>query len=201
MNIVNLLIFPWRIFTRIYNSIQFKRKKVKFEELPIISGKIRLFGKGNIKIGKGVRINSSYASNPIGCGQFTSIYMMRNGTLTIGNNVGMSNISIVCSKEIQIEDNVKIGGGTRIYDTDFHSLDYYKRIQKGEDTPVSKEVCIHEGAFIGAGCFILKGVSIGKHSIVGAGSVVTKNIRDNEIWGGNPAKFIRTIEEDDRTLK
>lgn len=63
----------------------------------------------------------------------------------------------------------------------------------GEDMKhrVCRAVTIREGAFIGAHCVILKGVTIGKNAVVGAGSVVTKSIPDNEIWAGNPAKFIR----------
>lgn len=50
---------------------------------------------------------------------------------------------------------------------------------------------IEDGVFIGANTVICKPVTIGKHSIVGAGSVVTKNIPPNQIWGGNPAKYIK----------
>ena len=57
----------------------------------------------------------------------------------------------------------------------------------------TKPILIKEGAFIGAQSIILKGVTIGKHSVVGAGSVVTKDIPDGEIWGGNPAVFIRKV--------
>ena len=54
-------------------------------------------------------------------------------------------------------------------------------------------VVIGGNVFIGARCIILKGVTIGENSIIGAGSVVTKSIPANEIWAGNPAKFIRKI--------
>ncbi|WP_212635306.1 acyltransferase [Pseudozobellia thermophila] len=52
---------------------------------------------------------------------------------------------------------------------------------------------IKDRAFIGAYSIILKGVTIGENAIVGAGSVVTKSVPDNQIWAGNPAKFIRSI--------
>jgi acetyltransferase-like isoleucine patch superfamily enzyme len=86
-----------------------------------------------------------------------------------------------------------VGGGTKIYDTDFHWLEFEKRISEpgGKTAPV----IIKDGAFIGAHCIILKGVSIGEKSIVGAGSVVTKSIPDGEIWAGNPAKFIKRVEQ------
>ena len=53
---------------------------------------------------------------------------------------------------------------------------------------------IKDNVFIGARCLILKGVVVGENSIIGAGSVVTKNIPDNEIWAGNPAKFIKALK-------
>ncbi len=52
---------------------------------------------------------------------------------------------------------------------------------------------IEDNVFIGANCIILKGVKIGDRSIIGAGSVVTKNVPSDQIWAGNPAKFIREI--------
>lgn len=55
---------------------------------------------------------------------------------------------------------------------------------------------IKEGAFIGVNTIITKPVIIGKCSVVGAGSVVTKDIPDYEVWAGNPAKFIRSIQRE-----
>lgn len=85
--------------------------------------------------------------------------------------------------------------GVKVYDTDFHSLDYTKRRTSREDqkNKKMKKVTIEHDAFIGAGCMILKGVTIGACSIVGAGSVVTKSIPANQVWAGNPAKFIRNL--------
>lgn len=52
---------------------------------------------------------------------------------------------------------------------------------------------ICDNVFIGAKCIILKGVTIGENSVIGAGSVVTKNVPANQIWAGNPAKFIKNV--------
>ena len=56
-----------------------------------------------------------------------------------------------------------------------------------------KPVVIGNDVFIGAKSIILKGVTIGENSVIGAGSVVTKSVPANQIWAGNPAKFIRCI--------
>jgi acetyltransferase-like isoleucine patch superfamily enzyme len=59
---------------------------------------------------------------------------------------------------------------------------------------VKLKVIIEDNVFIGAHSTILKGVTIGKNSVIGACSVVTKNIPPNEIWAGNPAKFIKFLD-------
>jgi acetyltransferase-like isoleucine patch superfamily enzyme len=99
-----------------------------------------------------------------------------NAKLSIGDNVGLSCTAIVCHKSVVIKDNVRIGGGVVIYDTDFHSLNLEERITSPEKIENIKtaEVVIENGVFIGAHSIILKGVTIGENAIVGAGSVVTK---------------------------
>ena len=180
----------------VINLINLKRKKIEYGSGLIINGLIKLHGDGKIVFGKNVRVNSSERSNPIGGMEHTVISVYAPGNLSIGDNVGMSNVAINCRTSVIIEENVLIGGSVKIYDSDFHSLDYTVR-GKGRDidVPKTKEVRIQQGAFIGAHSIIMKGVSVGKHSIIGAGSVLTKSVPDNEIWAGNPAKFIRKIEE------
>lgn len=151
--------------------------------------------KGIFSIGKKFNINNGKYHNMIGRQQPCYFIVGKNAVLTMGYNVGLSCTAIVCHNSIQIGDNVKIGGSVVIYDTDFHSLDHNERNSLYENMEHVKTapVIIREGAFIGAHCIILKGVDIGKNSIVAAGSVVTKSIPDNEIWGGNPVRFIRKI--------
>lgn len=86
-----------------------------------------------------------------------------------------------------------MGGGVKLYDTDFHSIYYEERMRKIDPGIKSKPILIKEGAFIGAHSIVLKGVTIGKYSVIGAGSVITKDIPDNEVWAGNPARFIKKL--------
>lgn len=114
--------------------------------------------------------------------------------LVIGKNVGLSNVTIVSHNYISIGDNVMIGVGTQIFDTDFHSLDYTKRNANSDwDSKKTNPVKIGKNVFIGAYAIILKGVEIGEGAVIGAGSVVTRSIPENEIWAGNPARFIRNV--------
>ena len=91
-------------------------------------------------------------------------------------------------------DNVKIGGGVYLYTSDFHSLNPQLRMTSNDEKyKVNSPILVKKNAFIGAHSIILKGVIIGENSIIGAGSVVTKSVPDNEIWAGNPAKYIKNV--------
>lgn len=168
------------------NNVQFG-KRIRTSGIPNID----VWRHGTFIIGDDFQLNNGERFNMIGRQQKCNFVVMHNAKLLIGNNVGMSSTTIVCSTEVTVGDNVKIGGNTVLYDTDFHSLD--KDLRKNKVTDISKKspIIIRNNVFIGAHCTILKGVDIGENSIIGAGSVVTKNIPPNEIWAGNPAKFIK----------
>lgn len=156
----------------------------------------KLYIQGSMQVGTNFKINNTIANNPIGR-NYKCIFVVRYGAkLVIGNNVGMSGTTIVAQKSITIGDNVKFGGNVCIYDTDFHSLDAQKRADKKEDflNTNKKDIVISDNVFIGAHSTILKGVHIGKNTIIGACSIVTKDIPENQIWAGNPARHIREIE-------
>lgn len=122
------------------------------------------------------------------------LIVLAGATMTIGDGSGMNGVMIYCSKEIRIGRNVKIGGGSRISDSNHHSLNYKERRTK-EDSKCAKStpIIIGDDVFIGANCYIGKGVSIGDRSIVAAGSVVVKSIPADEVWGGSPARFIKKL--------
>ena len=150
------------------------------------------YGGGEICIANNVTINSSQEYNPT-AGMTYSAINMQGGRLIIEDNVGISNTTITCANEIIIEKDVAIGDGTMIADTNFHSLDVRERHMKANPGVRTAPIKICEGAFIGARAIILKGVTIGKEAVIGAGAVVTEDIPDKEVWGGNPARFIKKL--------
>jgi acetyltransferase-like isoleucine patch superfamily enzyme len=85
-----------------------------------------------------------------------------------------------------------IGGGVTIVDTDFHSLNPQHWHTAADLLNMKRiPVVINDNVFIGMNTIILKGVVIGSNTVIAAGSVIIKSIPDNQIWGGNPAQFIR----------
>jgi len=155
---------------------------------------VRVSSGGKFEIGENFTINNGFVANLIGRQQPCFFIVGPEGQLEIGNNVGISSSAIVCREKIVIEDHVLIGGNTAIYDTDFHPVNFMDRLRSPDKySPLIKNnpVFIKEHAFIGAHTTILKGVTIGERSVIGAGSVVTKNVPPDEIWAGNPARFIK----------
>jgi acetyltransferase-like isoleucine patch superfamily enzyme len=148
---------------------------------------------GNFTIGKRFRFNSGKYHAMGGRQQQCYFVAAKGAHIAIGDNVGITSTAIICHDSITIGNNVKIGINTVIYDTDFHSLDAKFRNQDPESIEgvKCKPVVIKDGAFIGGHSTILKGVTIGKNSIVGAGSVVFQSIPDEQVWAGNPARFIK----------
>lgn len=136
-----------------------------------------------IKIGDNCRFRSSFLSNNVGLNRKCFFSTLRAGaTLQIGNNVGMSAAVIGCAQRITIGNNVLIGGNTFITDFDWHTID------SNTDLAKPAPVIIEDDVFIGFNVTILKGVKIGKGSVIGANSVVANDIPAGCIAVGNPCK-------------
>jgi len=146
---------------------------------------------GVIRIGDDCRIHSGFAGNPVGDGSRMAIWVGPGGRLSLGDRVGLSNSTIVCMSAVSIGDDVLLGGGSRIYDTDFHSLRAEKRGRPGNPGVRTAPVILGRRAFVGGHSILLKGVRIGEEAIVGAGSVVRSDVPPREVWAGNPAGFVR----------
>ena len=150
------------------------------------NGKIILCGESSIGF-----VNNSRKST-LGNTRPCKLLVYDNARLEFKGRVGMSNTVIVATESISIGCNVMIGGGVTIVDCDFHSRNYndWFTVNDEKNMP-SSPVTIGDNVFIGMNSIILKGVTIGNGVIIGAGSVVSSDIPDNEVWAGNPARFLK----------
>ena len=150
---------------------------------------------GQLSIGRNFACNNKFTSNSLGCSQPCFFNVM--GELDIGDNVGISGSTICARTKVTIGNNVLIGSGCLINDSDSHPLDYLERRANSYKSLVSKPITICDDVFIGARSIILKGVTIGQGAVVGAGSVVAKDVEPFTIVAGNPARVIRKTNNED----
>jgi len=157
--------------------------------LPIIS----LCNGSKITIGKNlVLISTSYFSEP-GVNHPVIIRTLnKDAELLIGENVGISGGGICCQKKVIIGNNVMFGANTFVTDTDFHPVDPKNRRYTRKGTKAAP-VIIEDNVFLGMNVLVLKGVKIGKNSIIAAGSIVTSDIEENSIAAGIPAIKIKSL--------
>lgn len=184
-----------KLFYINYNKLIFSLAGIKYGKKFQITNHIYLniSQKSYIKIGNNFKFTSGEAFNPLCRNIKGCIYTAPNAQLIIGENVGISSACLWCNSTIKIGNNVKIGGDCIIMDTDAHSLNFQDRKQFQTDKKHTKNlpITINDDVLIGTRCIILKGVSIGARSIIGSGSIVTKDIPADCIAAGNPAKIIR----------
>ena len=149
----------------------------------------------NVSVGKDVKIFNFV--NAYGCsigdnskvGAFVEI---QKGA-TIGKNCKISSHSFIC-EGVHIADNVFIGHNVTFINDKFPRAANEDGSLQTEADWVCIETRIEEGASIGSSATILCGITISKNAIVGAGSVVTKNVPENAIVAGNPARIIKHIK-------
>lgn len=179
---------------RLYNLI-YKMMGVRFGKQVSLQGFPVIVNKGRICIESGTTIKSSFLSNLVGLYQRTVIVARTpEAKIEIGNNVGMSGVTIYARESIRIGDNTKIGGNTKIMDNDFHPVDPSLRLECSNRSMGVRPIEIGKNVFIGCNCLILKGTKIGDNTTIGAGSVVSGIIPANCVAAGNPAKLIKILK-------
>lgn len=146
-----------------------------------VGGPPRIVNFGFMSIGADTRIVSHVVQVELCTGE--------EGRLTIGNGTHINyGVSVGATRSVEIGNRVRLGPYTRIVDSDFH--DVYNRALPA----VPRPVVIEDDVWVGMNAVILPGVRIGKASIVGTGSVVTKDVPPYTVVGGIPAKVLRQLD-------
>ncbi|MFZ1320751.1 MAG: acyltransferase [Ignavibacteria bacterium] len=169
---------------------------VKYGKGIKVFGLPRIENKGSITLGNNMRLISAkcgYNSGNIAGGVF--LRTSKSGKIITGDEVYLNGTSIISEESITLGNRIMIGANTVIMDTNSHNVPYKNRLKRW-DKIRRKSVVIEDDVWIGANCFIMKGVRIGKGSIIGAGSVVNNEVKPFSIYAGNPAVFIKEIEEE-----
>lgn len=147
-------------------------------------------GLGTLKVGAGVTLGYRYSAC-LGNGEILVQARNPDSEINIGTGTTLNNNSVVCAtRSIHIGERCLIGDGVVIVDSDFHDTNpAMRRSSPGPSEPVR----IGNNVWIGSRAMVLKGVSIGENSVIGAKSLVTHDIPPNCIAAGIPAKVIKTI--------
>ena len=181
---------------------KFTKKIIKAYVNHFLKPQFKLLGKGGayfkpryIKVfGKNVSIDDypTLIGAPDAYIQFTS--------WNIGDNKGVINIGKYClitpgvrimaAERIEIGDACMIAHGAYLSDADWHGI-----YDRAEPVGKTKPIVLKDNVWIGDSAIICKGVTIGKNSIIGAGAVVTKDVPENSIYAGNPAKLVKKLDD------
>jgi len=159
---------------------------------------IQRYRGSRIELGNDILLRSWASTNPLVPNhRVTLATRSKSAIIRVGDNSGMTGTTLVAAERIEIGARVLIGSNTVIVDTDFHPIDPDLRrtdVLRGKHRPV----VIEDDVFIGLNSLILKGVTIGSSSVVGAGSVVIHDVPPGVVVAGNPAVIVREINNSDR---
>lgn len=165
---------------RILLSRWYLRKCTSIGNLVSVNNKPTIVNKGKIFIADEVRIWSNI--HP------TKIFVDKGATLTVGRNSRINGVHISVSDRIEIGSNVRIAPYCIIIDNDYHKVDDHF-----SDEGTRHPIIIEDDVWITMNCMVMKGVRIGKGSVIAAGAVVTKDVAPYTVVGGIPAKLIKKI--------
>lgn len=208
-DVIRLVLRVWRKLKResaqlgallvlIGNRVEFGKRLV-LHGVPIIS----LAPGSTIRIRNGVVLCSRSEATALGVNHPVVLRTLApNAEIVIEDNVGMSGAAICAMVRVVIGANTMLGANVIITDSDFHPIEPAAR--HSLEGVRSCEVIIGRNVFIGANAIILKGVTIGENSVIGAGSVVTSSIPANTIAAGNPCRVLKPLpvaEEPSTLLK
>ena len=178
-------------------SLRLKGVKVKPGLVTYGSPIVNLTKGGLISLGEDCVLCSSSRANFAGVNHPVILALLRPGaTLEIGDDTGISGGSFCAARSVKIGKGCLIGANALVTDCDFHALKPEGRRHNSNPEDVGCEpVVIEDNVWLGANVTVLKGVRIGRDTVVAAGSVVTKSLPEGVLAAGVPAKVIRELKE------
>lgn len=195
---VGILTTFFYIFTSfIVNILFLLNRNIKFSSFVKVKGfpSIQIFNKAKLILKHNVTLNSSNYDYHINMYKSVKLFAYGSGAvIEIGSNTRIHGSCIHARKQVKIGENCLIAANCNIMDSNGHEIlvesPESRLIKMDEPIPI----IIKDNVWIGANSIILPGVTIGKNSIIAAGSIVTKRVPENVIFGGNPAKLIRKLK-------
>jgi serine acetyltransferase len=175
-------------FPILKNGLAVIRARWYLRQATTIGPKVRLWGrpsvknKGEMVFGERARLVSTVATLELVCGREAQLIIGPGTFINYGCSIG-------ATRSIVIGAGCTIGTYVIIMDNDFHRLEPERR----QELPESEPVKLEENVWLGARVIVLRGVTIGEGSVIGAGSVVTRSIPPRSLAAGIPAKVIRTL--------
>ena len=189
--LIHFNIFDSHIITNGYKLITHRKTVMILNKMAKIElkGNLELNSNCNINSGRSTIVRMDKDARMLVKGSFQIFYdadivVFEGGILNIGSGYINSNLKLLCSNSIIIGNDCAISHDVTIMDSDFHNIDYANHEK-------SAPVNIGNHVWIGSRAMILKGVTIGDGAIIGAGSVVTKDVPTKSIVAGVPAKVIK----------
>ena len=168
----------------------------KFDSSVVLNQPVYCVGPGHVTVGAETMLGY-YPSPHYYSGYCHFDTRTPEANIHLGERLGVNNNLTIISEGpgVWVGSDTLIGTNVQIVDSDFHGLAPNKRAE-----PERAPVHIGENCFLGSNVIVLKGVTLGDHCVVGAGSVVTKSFPPYSLIGGNPAKLIRRLEPDEELI-
>jgi acetyltransferase-like isoleucine patch superfamily enzyme len=196
---------PWKITNNLRRLLALPYIRLRFALLGVPWGAgWRVFGmpiiqrhrRSTMRLGHRLELRSWYSSNPLAPNHPVVLATWQAGAeLSLGDGCGLTGAVVVAATRVQIGQRVLLGANCTVTDTDFHPLDPRAR-QRDILAGASAPVIIEDDVFVGMHSLILKGVTLGAGCVVGAGSVVVKDVPPGAVVAGNPARIIKTMSNE-----
>jgi len=192
-------------FSRMLKSIYYEIRKFQFSRIPgikigsgvVFDGKpiINVLNGGSIVIGDNVTLNSSNRGYHLNMYTPVKLFADRPGAkIEVGQRTRIHGSCLHAYTSIVIGEKCLIAANCQIIDSSGHNLSFDNIGNRINTLGNGRPIVVQDCVWIGANTIILPGVTIGKGSVIGAGSIITKDIPPMVVAAGNPARVIKAVE-------